>query len=154
MSLAKLVRLQHPGTSLPDTSTECSAGYPMQLVAMDIVGLFPESVTGSQYILMVSDYFTKCVKTYAIPNQEAPTIAKVLVNEFFCWFGPQRQLHSDQGRKFGSKLIEGICNSRSRSPTPAPTIPKVAGKLNVSTAHSCICFQLPPRITHGLGRTI
>ena len=56
----------------------------MKLVAMDIVGPFPESTTGSQYIFMVSDYFTKWVEAYAIPNQEALTIAKVLVNEFFC----------------------------------------------------------------------
>ena len=85
------------------------AGHPMQLVAMDIVGPFPESEIGNQYILVVSDYFTKWVEAYAIPNQEASTVARVLVDEFFCRFGPPRQLHSDQGRQFESKLMEGIC---------------------------------------------
>ena len=44
-----------------------------------------------------------------MPNQEVPTIAKVLADEFFCRFGPLRQLHSDQGRQFESKLIAEIC---------------------------------------------
>lgn len=58
----------------------------MQLVEMDIVGPFPESETGNRYILVVSDYFTKWVEAFAIPNQEAPTIARILVDEFFCRF--------------------------------------------------------------------
>ena len=34
-------------------------GYPMQLVAMDIVGPFPESPAGNTHILVVADYFTR-----------------------------------------------------------------------------------------------
>ena len=85
------------------------AGYPLQLVAMDIVGPFPESEAGSRYILVVSDYFTKWVEAYGIANQEAPTIARTLVDEFFCRFSPPRQLHSDQGRQFESEVIAEIC---------------------------------------------
>ena len=107
MSLATLLRLQHPDTR--HLYRVFRLGTPMQLVTMDIVGPFTESTTGSQYILVVSDYFTKCVEAYAIPNQEALTIAKVLVDEFFCRFGPPRQLHSDQGRQLEFDLIEEIC---------------------------------------------
>ena len=85
------------------------AGYPMQLVAMDIVGPFPESESGNKYILVVSDYFTKWVEAYGIANQEASTIAQTLVDEFFCRFSPPRQLHSDQGRQFESQVIAQIC---------------------------------------------
>ena len=85
------------------------AGYPMQLVAMDIVGPFPESESGSKYILVVSDYYTKWVEAYSIANQEASTIARTLVDEFFCRFSPPRQLHSDQGRQFESEVIAQIC---------------------------------------------
>ena len=34
-------------------------GYPLQLVAMDIVGPFPESPAGNTHILVVADYFTR-----------------------------------------------------------------------------------------------
>jgi transposase InsO family protein len=52
------------------------------------------------------DYFTKCPEEYAIPNQEAPTVADVLVTHFFCLFGVPIELHSDQGRNFESRLMQ------------------------------------------------
>jgi hypothetical protein len=52
------------------------------------------------------DYFTKWPEVYAIPTQEASTVAEVLVDNFFCRFGIPRELHSDQGRNFESHLLE------------------------------------------------
>ena len=34
-------------------------GSPMQMVAVDIVGPFPESKTGNSYVLVAADYFTR-----------------------------------------------------------------------------------------------
>ena len=48
----------------------------MQVVAVDILGPLPESTAGNSYILVVGDYFTKWLEAYAIPNQEAITVAK------------------------------------------------------------------------------
>ena len=85
------------------------AGYPLQLIAMDIMGPFPDNGSGNSYILVVSDYFTRWVEAYAIPNQEATTVAVKLVEEFFCRFSIPERLHSDQGRQFESLLIADIC---------------------------------------------
>ena len=85
------------------------AGYPMQVVGVDIMGPLPESETGNLYVLVASDYFTKWVEVYAIPNQEATTVAKKLTDEMFCRFSPPEQLHSDQGRQFESELMKEIC---------------------------------------------
>ena len=84
-------------------------GYPMQLVAMDIIGPFPESPAGNTYILVVADYFTRWTEAYPIPNQEAATVASKLVDEFFFRFSPPEQLHSDQGRNFESEVISEVC---------------------------------------------
>ena len=84
-------------------------GYPMQLVATDILGPFPESNAGNSYILVVGHYFTIWMEAYPIPNKEATTIAKKLMEEFFFCFSPPEQLHSDQGRQFESELIAEIC---------------------------------------------
>jgi hypothetical protein len=54
------------------------------------------------------DYFTKWPEAYALPNQEAATVAEVLVTDFFCRFGIPRELHSDQGRNFESRLLQEI----------------------------------------------
>ena len=89
--------------------TSIKVGYPMQLVAMDIVGPFPESPAGNTHILVVADYFTRWTEAYPIPNQEATTVASKLTDEFFFRFSPPEQLHSDQGRNFESDVIAEVC---------------------------------------------
>jgi len=84
------------------------AGYPMEIVATDIMGPFPTSSKGNKYILVASDYFTRWVEAYGIPNQEATTVAKALVDNMFCRFSIPRQLHSDQGAQFESGLIKEL----------------------------------------------
>ena len=44
---------------------------PMEKIACDIVGPLPESEKHNNHILMVSDYYTKYVEAYALPDQTA-----------------------------------------------------------------------------------
>ena len=90
--------------------TNISVGSPMQFVAVDIVGPFPENSEGKKYILVVVDQFTKWSEAYAIHNQEAVTVAEVLTREWFFRYSPPETLHSDQGRQFESRLIYEICH--------------------------------------------
>jgi len=53
--------------------TSIKPGYPLQLVAVDILGPLPESNHKNSYVLVVSDYFTRSTEAYALPNQEAHT---------------------------------------------------------------------------------
>ena len=53
---------------------------------MDIIGLFPQTDKGNLYVLVSAYYFTLWVEAYAIPNQEAVTVASKLVDEMFCHF--------------------------------------------------------------------
>jgi transposase InsO family protein len=71
---------------------------------MDIAGPFPQSDRGNRYLLIAMNYFTKWPEVYPIPNQEASTVAAALVTDF-CRFGVPRELHSDQGRNFESRLM-------------------------------------------------
>ena len=84
------------------------AGYPMQIVATDIMGPFPPSKSGNKYILVASDYFTRWVEAFAIPNQEAVTVAKTLTDNVFCRFSMPDQLHSDMGPQFESDIIKEL----------------------------------------------
>ena len=81
----------------------------MQRVATDILGPLPESVARNSYVLVVADYFTWWMEAFPIPNQEATTGARKLIEEVFCRFLPPEQLHSDQGRQFESILIAEVC---------------------------------------------
>ena len=72
-------------------------GSPMDWVAIDVLGPLPTSKSGSKYILVVANYFTKWVEAFPIHNQEACIVAEILVKEFICWFGVPLYIHSDQG---------------------------------------------------------
>ena len=84
-------------------------GYPMQMVATDILGPFPESVFGNLYILVATDYFTRLAEAYPIPDQKATTVNKKLTNEMFLRFSPPEQLHCDQCLQFESRLLAKVC---------------------------------------------
>ena len=76
----------------PNTSTtdQIKPSYSLQIVVMDILGPFLESPSGNVYILVATNYFTQWEEVYAIPNQEATTVAKKLTDEFFsCFFPPE-----------------------------------------------------------------
>jgi hypothetical protein len=71
----------------------------------------------NRYLQIAVDCFTKRPETYAIPNQEASTVAEALVTIFFCRFGVPRELSSDQGRNFDCRLIQGVLQSLGVSKT-------------------------------------
>ncbi|MCG8032936.1 MAG: DDE-type integrase/transposase/recombinase, partial [Candidatus Thiodiazotropha taylori] len=85
------------------------AGYPMERIATDILGPLPETDKGNRYILVISDYFTKWVEAFPIPDQKAETVAKCLVSEVISRFGVPSYIHSDQGRQFESQLYQEVC---------------------------------------------
>ena len=81
----------------------------MQMVAIDILGPLPVTLAGNKYILVAADYFSKWIEAYAIPNQEATTIARKLLDEMFCRFALPEKLHSDQGRQFEAEVTTQLC---------------------------------------------
>ncbi|GFW80173.1 retrovirus-related Pol polyprotein from transposon 412 [Trichonephila clavipes] len=58
-----------------------NVGAPFERIAFDILGPLPRLSDGNN-ILVVMDYFTKFPEAYPIPDQEASTVAKVLVQHW------------------------------------------------------------------------
>ena len=85
-------------------------GFPLEEIAIDLMGPFPESETGSKYVLVVVDSFSKWMEAYAVPNIEAKTIAEKLVLEFISRFGVPYQIKSDRGRQFDCELFREMCS--------------------------------------------
>ena len=83
---------------------------PMEKIAIDIIGPLPISQNGNRLFLVLVDCFTKWTEAYALSNQEASSIANVIVKEFICRFGTPLQILSDQGTNFQSKLFSEVCN--------------------------------------------
>lgn len=84
--------------------------YPLDRLAIDIMGPLPKTRDSNEYIMVVEDYFTKWTEAYAIQNHQALTVADKLVTEFICRFGCPSQIHTDQGREFESNLFASICD--------------------------------------------
>ena len=82
-----------------------------QIVAVDIAGQFLKPIQENSFILVVSDYSTRWVEAYSIPNQKAATVACKLMDEFFLHFSPTEQLNSDEGCNFESELLAETCKN-------------------------------------------
>ena len=86
------------------------AGRPWQKLAVDLVGPLPETERGNRWILVIADHFTKWQDAFPLPDATAPTIATVLEERVFCYFGLPEQLHSDQGAQFEGDLMVELCD--------------------------------------------
>jgi hypothetical protein len=105
-----------------------NVGAPFKRISVDVAGPFPLSDQGNQYLLIAMDYSTKWPEAYALPNQEASTVAEVLVTNFFCRFGILLELHNDQGRNFESRLLQEILQHLGVSETcTTPLHPQLDG---------------------------
>jgi transposase InsO family protein len=84
------------------------ADRPLQVVAVDFTKLEP-ATDGREDVLIITDVFSKF--TVAIPcrNQEAVTVVRALVSEWFVRYGVPERIHSDRGRNFESALVAELC---------------------------------------------
>lgn len=54
------------------------ACYPMDRIAVDIMGPMPLTKGGNRYILVIGDYFTRWMEAYGLPSQHADVVAQKL----------------------------------------------------------------------------
>ena len=84
-------------------------GEPWERLGIDVTGPHPTSSKGNVYILTVIDHFSKWVELFPMRNQEASTVAKLLVDRVFCVHGCPLQILTDQGPNFESSLFQELC---------------------------------------------
>lgn len=98
-----------------------NVGSPLERVTIYVLGPLPESDSGNKYVLLATDYFSKWLEAYALPNQEANTVAEVLVKEFFCRCGTPMELHSDQGHNLSPLSSASLSSPRDHQDPHHPT---------------------------------
>ncbi|XP_071144097.1 uncharacterized protein [Mytilus edulis] len=62
-------------------------GGPLDRLATDLLGPLPLTPRNNRYILTVTDYFTKWVEVFPVPDQTATTCANIILNDVICRFG-------------------------------------------------------------------
>jgi len=78
-------------------------------VVVDISSGLPQTQDCKKCIVVPTDYFTKWSCAFALPDSEASTCMRAMYDGFFVVFDLPRQLHSDLGRNFESKLFYELC---------------------------------------------
>jgi len=96
--------LQHPLQPLP----LCTS--PNDRIHVDLFGPLKIESGNKAHVLCITDAHTKFVELAVIPNKEAPTVARHIVNQWICRYGVPGQIFSDGGKEFCNKLLNEICN--------------------------------------------
>ena len=97
---------QRPPAHTP--SGHLLASRPLEVLAIDFTKLDRAS-DGREDVLILTDVFSKFSQAIPTRNQEAVTVAKVLVHEWFQRYGAPQRIHRDQGRDFEALLIKELC---------------------------------------------
>ena len=80
----------------------------MELWAMDIMGPLPVTARGNQYVLVMSDHFTKWVEAVPMASQCADTVGRAFVDHVITRHGIPDRILTDQGRNFESDLMKKV----------------------------------------------
>ncbi|KAF6216167.1 hypothetical protein GE061_000506 [Apolygus lucorum] len=81
-------------------------GAPFERICVDALGPLPTTENGNKYIIVAIDTFTKWPEAFPVPDIQATTVARGLVDEVFSRFGVPRELHTDQGTNFEADLFK------------------------------------------------
>ena len=84
-------------------------GEPFEKLHIDLTGPHPRSRRGSQWILTCIDPFSKWAEAFPLPNKEAATVARVLVEQVICRFGAPVAGISDRGKEVDGNLMTEVC---------------------------------------------
>jgi hypothetical protein len=83
-------------------------GYPFQKISIDFLGPLPRLKKGNEYMLTVSDCFTRWLEAFPCRRANAQVVVDKLITEIFPRFGVCDQIHSDRGTQFLSDLVSEV----------------------------------------------
>lgn len=85
------------------------ASGPLESVAIDIFGPLLKTGKGNEYLLVISDRFTKLTKTVPIKSTGAGEVARAFTHEWVFNYGPPKELLADNGKCFTGRFFQDVC---------------------------------------------
>ncbi|KAG9663981.1 hypothetical protein KCV03_g9824, partial [Aureobasidium melanogenum] len=102
---------------------------PFERWALDVVGPMPPSLSGKQYVLTAIDYATNWPIAKAVESADDETTAEFVYEEIYCAYGSLREILSDNGANFVSRVVQQLCNKlKTRHQLSSPYHPRANGK--------------------------
>ena len=103
----------------------------MELIGIDLLHLDP-CCGGYEYLLVITDNFTRFTQVYATRNKSSKTAAEKLYNDFVLRFGLPGQILHDQCREFDNQLFKHLaqlCGVRRLRTTPYHSTREWSGRM-------------------------
>eukprot|EP00253_Pinus_taeda_P024101 PITA_24101 len=94
---------------------------PFEKWALEFIGPINPTSKGKKYILVCIDYVTKWAEAKALVRATEKTVVNFLFEEIFVRYGVPREIVTDQGTQFTSKLLKDITEKyqiKQRRSTP------------------------------------
>lgn len=101
-------------TDTPSTSFE--------VIEIDTVGPLPLTEAGSRYVVTSQCALTKFIDCVPVSDKSAQTVARAIVEQFFCRYGIAATIRTDLGTEYMNDVMREICNYLNithKSSTPA-----------------------------------
>uniref|UniRef100_A0A3B3D8I4 Gypsy retrotransposon integrase-like protein 1 n=1 Tax=Oryzias melastigma TaxID=30732 RepID=A0A3B3D8I4_ORYME len=80
---------------------------PWEVIGMDLIGPLPETALGNQYVLTMTDLFTKWVVAEPLKSKTAAEVSAIVTSKLYT-FGMVRKIITDQGKEFVNQLNDSI----------------------------------------------
>ena len=85
------------------------ATTPLEFVSIDILGELIRTRRGNKFLLVITDRFSKLIRTVPLKRITAMEIARAFTHHWVFVYGPLLALLSDIGPQFAAKLFIDIC---------------------------------------------
>ena len=86
------------------------SNLPFQLLCIDIAGPFTPTRNNNRYILGMVDHLSKYAVLIPLKSLDSKTISRAIFKHWLTKFGMPQTILSDNGRYFGSELINELCS--------------------------------------------
>ena len=85
------------------------ASKPGEQVAIDLLGPLPRTRSGFEYVLVITDRFSKMTKAHPLRGIGAYQVARAFCTEWVYHYGQPSMLLSDRGSQFTSTFFRDVC---------------------------------------------
>ncbi|KAG7538977.1 Integrase catalytic core [Arabidopsis suecica] len=124
-----------------------SAPYPFMRWSMDIIGPLHRSTRGAQYLLVLTDYFSKWIEAEAYASIKDSAVNTFIWKNIICRHGVPYEIVTDNGPQFISHEFEAFCSEWNiKVSYSTPRYPQGNGQ--AEAANKTILSNLKKRLSH------
>ncbi|KAG7564974.1 Reverse transcriptase domain [Arabidopsis suecica] len=124
-----------------------SAPYPFMRWSMDIIGPLHRSTRGAQYLLVLTDYFSKWIEAEAYASIKDSAVNTFIWKNIICRHGVPYEIVTDNGPQFISHEFEAFCSDWNiKVSYSTPRYPQGNGQ--AEAANKTILSNLKKRLSH------